>query len=298
MCKGETFFDRKGKVSFALSGSLAWDYYRAVRLIHDYVDSFLTFDKNRLDISRENDYASSTAQVEPWFLWYCFALYETNCYDGDRCDMDVEREYLCLRLFSGEELEKARANAPASLKEQRGCQPYLIQSFCERIPERIPSGIPGAPALPIGSTCIWSTPTTTPIIFASMFIASEPRRVVCRILTTTACNARCAYCYEKGVPVLRMAEETAEQAARFLAWQAKKAEVPVILEWFGGEPTLHLSPVDRICACLGGAGVEYRSSIVTNGLLANRCLAGDRSRLWNLKSAGLPWTAPLAFTRR
>ena len=38
------------------------------------------------------------------------------------------------------------------------------------------------------------------------------RRVVCRILTTTACNARCAYCYEMGATILQMGEETAEQA--------------------------------------------------------------------------------------
>ena len=134
-----------------------------------------------------------------------------------------------------------------------------------------------------------------PITFVSMSFSGKTRRVVCRILTTTACNARCAYCYEKGALILRMEDETAEQAARFLALRAREAEAPVLLEWFGGEPTVHLSPADRICADLAEAGVDFRSSIVTNGLLADRCLEAGRNRLWNLKSAQITLDGPARF---
>lgn len=106
-----------------------------------------------------------------------------------------------------------------------------------------------------------------------------------RILTTTACNARCEYCYEKGTPVLWMDERAADDTADFLTARAENSGGSVALEWFGGEPTLHPGAADRICARLREAGVLYRSSIVTNGLLADRCLKDHRNDLWNLRLA-------------
>ncbi len=103
-----------------------------------------------------------------------------------------------------------------------------------------------------------------------------------RILTTTACNARCAYCYEKGSAILWMCDQTADETACFLAERAKETEGPVFLEWFGGEPTLNLKAVDRISAYLHDNGVPYKSSIVTNGLLADKCLEHNRIARWNL----------------
>ena len=131
-----------------------------------------------------------------------------------------------------------------------------------------------------------------------MSIQNEARHVVCRILTTTACNARCEYCYEKGTAVLRMDEETAAQTASFLARRAMEAEGPVQLEWFGGEPTLHLRPADTICSVLREGGVPYRSSIVTNGLLADQCLLEGRTDLWNLKSVQITLDGPASFHER
>lgn len=106
-----------------------------------------------------------------------------------------------------------------------------------------------------------------------------------RILTTTACNARCAYCYEKNAAILWMDNQTADETAHFLTERAKETEGSVSLEWFGGEPTLNLKAADRITARLRGTGVSCRSSIVTNGLLADECLQEHRIALWDLRLA-------------
>lgn len=117
--------------------------------------------------------------------------------------------------------------------------------------------------------------------------------VICRVLTTTACNAGCAYCYEKGAPILTMTPETAEQTAAFLAEQAAAFHAPLVsLEWFGGEPTLNLQAMDTLSAALFRAGVWYTASIVTNGLLADAAFTPERISLWQLTRAQITLDGP------
>lgn len=113
----------------------------------------------------------------------------------------------------------------------------------------------------------------------------------CRILTTTACNARCSYCYEKDTPVLRMNARTAEQTACFIT-DRLRGYGTAHLEWFGGEPTLNPDAADLICRKLRDADIRYRSSIVTNGLLLHRCLTEERIALWNLRRVQITLDGP------
>ena len=103
-----------------------------------------------------------------------------------------------------------------------------------------------------------------------------------RILTTTACNARCSYCYEKGTALSTMDPDTAEKTAGLIIRNYQTQPTDIILEWFGGEPLLNAGPITSICGRLSEAGVPFASYITTNGLLLDECLlacCGD----WHLR---------------
>ena len=56
------------------------------------------------------------------------------------------------------------------------------------------------------------------------------------ICTTTGCNARCYYCFEKGVVQKKMNSETAEAVAEYVI--NNHDENYLVIQWFGGEPLL------------------------------------------------------------
>jgi len=100
------------------------------------------------------------------------------------------------------------------------------------------------------------------------------------ILPTTCCNARCFYCYEAGIPHITMAEETVEELIRFIA--ANHGDQQVDLGWFGGEPTLGIGVIDRICTALKEQSIDYISSMISNGYLLNEEIARKAKDLWKL----------------
>jgi len=102
------------------------------------------------------------------------------------------------------------------------------------------------------------------------------------ILPTTGCNARCFYCYEAGIPYITMTEETADRLAAFI--DAHHGEKPVELNWFGGEPTLGVNIIDRICRAMQEREIEYTSSMISNGYLFDETLAEKAKKLWKLKN--------------
>ena len=105
-----------------------------------------------------------------------------------------------------------------------------------------------------------------------------------RILTTTACNAACDYCYERNLTPVHMSRETAHAVAEFIAMrQFEHADSP-ILEWFGGEPLVNHRAITDICRALDERGVRFDSKITTNGSLWTDELIHDAKRIWNLQS--------------
>lgn len=88
------------------------------------------------------------------------------------------------------------------------------------------------------------------------------------ILPTFGCNARCVYCYEEGMQPVTMTPETVEQVIRFILDTHEGDRVK--LSWFGGEPLLCVSTIDRICKGLQEAGLEYKSSMISNGSLVTQ----------------------------
>lgn len=92
-----------------------------------------------------------------------------------------------------------------------------------------------------------------------------------RILTTTACNAHCFYCYEKGIKNSNMSLSTAESVANFILEQSKDANL-IRLEWFGGEPLLNPQVIDTITSIVlskKSPTTKYKASLVTNATKIN-----------------------------
>jgi len=104
------------------------------------------------------------------------------------------------------------------------------------------------------------------------------------ILPTTGCNARCFYCYEKGCNTRAMTEETAKKSAKFIADHCDK-NVPVLLKWFGGEPTCNIKAMDIICNYLKDHKIAYNSEITSNGYLLNENNLDKIINLWRVINA-------------
>lgn len=102
------------------------------------------------------------------------------------------------------------------------------------------------------------------------------------ILPTTACNARCYYCYEHGVPVHTMTEKIADDTVKFIDDHCGPNK-KVSIRWFGGEPTVAADRIDRICRGLGAKGIVFSSSMTTNGYLLDEEMVSRAKTLWHLK---------------
>lgn len=104
------------------------------------------------------------------------------------------------------------------------------------------------------------------------------------IVTTTGCNARCHYCFERGTKPVNMTMETAEKVAQYIIThhgEYKKVQI----DWFGGEPLYNFKVMDRICTRLMEHHVEFFSHITTNGYLFSEKLVEKAVQLWNLNHA-------------
>ena len=103
-----------------------------------------------------------------------------------------------------------------------------------------------------------------------------------KILTTTDCNARCAYCYELGMKREDMSIETAGKVVDYIKkhYGGKK----VTLAWFGGEPLLNTGVIDHICMEMVNAGIDYTSVMTSNGYLFDQELADKAKKLWRLNN--------------
>ncbi len=101
------------------------------------------------------------------------------------------------------------------------------------------------------------------------------------IFTTTDCNARCFYCFEKGCRKVDMTMETADAAADFILKNA--GEHTVKIQWFGGEPLVGAAVIDRISGRLRDAGKKFRSTMISNGYLFDDENVKKAAEDWNLQ---------------
>ena len=101
------------------------------------------------------------------------------------------------------------------------------------------------------------------------------------IFTTTDCNARCFYCFEAGRSRIPMSTETAQEVIKYIENHCNGKKVSI--RWFGGEPLMNQTVIDLISNGLKEKGIEYSSSMVTNGYLFDDAAINKAVNLWNLK---------------
>jgi len=84
------------------------------------------------------------------------------------------------------------------------------------------------------------------IVLSKLFdLYDTPDIIKYTILPTTSCNARCYYCYEKGIVPVSMSETVAQDVIRFIVEHSHGQEIRI--RWFGGEPTLGVKRINQIC---------------------------------------------------
>lgn len=108
-----------------------------------------------------------------------------------------------------------------------------------------------------------------------------------RILTTTACNARCFYCYESGVDGISMNETIMEKTFEYIKMQTKNVQ-EFSITWFGGEPLLNTKVIDGLSDRFNDYATKcnktWSASIVSNGSLINDEIISKIKTFWNVNS--------------
>ena len=115
----------------------------------------------------------------------------------------------------------------------------------------------------------------------ALFMPTEEVITLYTILTTTGCNARCFYCFEKGTKSVSMTAETASKVVHYIV--AHRGDEEVSLKWFGGEPLVNAKVIDQICTELREQGVPFRSIITSNGYLFDADKVQRAKDLWQLR---------------
>lgn len=111
------------------------------------------------------------------------------------------------------------------------------------------------------------------------------------ILPTTACNARCFYCFEEGIKPLYMSEETAHELVEFMKIH-HNGITDLRIEWFGGEPLLGANRITQICKELQTHNIGYTATMVTNGYLFSTDYVELGKNLWNLEHVQITLDGP------
>lgn len=102
------------------------------------------------------------------------------------------------------------------------------------------------------------------------------------ILPTTACNARCVYCYEAGIKYVTMSDEILDQTIEFIK-KTRNPNKTVSFGWFGGEPLMGVKMIDKICAEMRKAEIPFNSTMISNGSLITEEIIKKMCADWNLK---------------
>ena len=100
-----------------------------------------------------------------------------------------------------------------------------------------------------------------------------------RVLVTTACNARCSYCFEKGIEFVSMDKRVADAVIEFILKESQGCP-KIKVQWFGGEPMLNLDIIGYITEGLNDRfDGDIMYSMITNGSLLTISNARELVRL-------------------
>lgn len=118
-------------------------------------------------------------------------------------------------------------------------------------------------------------------------ISDKKKPTFFTIIPTTACNARCFYCYEENYCKQTVDDNTLINIIDYLGNQLDH-DADCVLDWYGGEPLLCVKQIDTIVDELKRQGKlvkRWRSSITTNGTLLSQDLVYHIVNDWHLESA-------------
>ena len=108
------------------------------------------------------------------------------------------------------------------------------------------------------------------------------------IILTTACNAKCFYCYEENYCRSTISDEAIISIANYLITNIKKSN-SFVLDWYGGEPLLCENQIDKIINLISQqvdlSTIPWESSITTNATLFDSRLICKAVNKWNIKTA-------------
>ena len=113
------------------------------------------------------------------------------------------------------------------------------------------------------------------------FITNSTKPSYYIICPTTACNARCYYCFEKGIVQKHMDHNIAEAVAKYIV--ANHDPDNLTIQWFGGEPLLKPDIISFISDYLNANGIKFTSKIITNGYLLNDEIISKAISQWNVQ---------------
>lgn len=116
-------------------------------------------------------------------------------------------------------------------------------------------------------------------------VICQNEQSVYEILPTTACNARCFYCFEEGVKIKTMTLETAKKVCDFII-NNNHNKKRILIQWFGGEPLLMPNIITYITQTLdenlAKKGVEIVYQMTTNGSLITEDMIELFKNVWHI----------------
>lgn len=116
------------------------------------------------------------------------------------------------------------------------------------------------------------------------FRASVPSSFVSLNITTTLkCNARCLYCYEKGVKTKSFKKDNIDKLISFVEKRTQEGKTSFLLNWFGGEPLLNQNLIDEITSVLEKKQISFSSYLITNGSLITEKNIKEDFPKWKVK---------------
>lgn len=118
------------------------------------------------------------------------------------------------------------------------------------------------------------------LAFTKAYTVFASRPLSITITTTLKCNARCAYCYEKGVQQVDIIDDAEEKIINFI--KKNMIQNNVHLVWFGGEPLMNIAFMDSLSMRLREENINYASYIITNGSLLTDTIITEKFKLWNV----------------
>jgi len=106
-------------------------------------------------------------------------------------------------------------------------------------------------------------------LFKNKSITEKPAMLT--ILPTLGCNFGCNYCFEKHIKGL-MSKDVQDALERFVVTKLLPKSSSLAIEWFGGEPLLGISVIEKLSERLKEACQKYNvnilpAKIITNGYL-------------------------------